>query len=142
MTTQAPDFGTDIFCDPATEDADDLFSEVSGVALVKQDLRHRLTTDSVLPSPEGDDDGYDLRKLLGATAGNSASYQARVKRVVLKDQRIASATVDITETDTGKGMRTITVDINGKTAIGPFRLVFLLDPSQSADEQVTIMRAQ
>ena len=126
MTAQAPDtFGVDIFLDPATDDADPLWSEVSGVALVNQDLRLRLQTDQLLYN------GADL----------AASYQGRIKRVVLKDRRIDSADVIVTEDGTGP-LRTLTIAINCKTALGPFSLVFRLDPSQLAGAQLKLIQDQ
>lgn len=142
MTTQAPEtFGRDIYCGPATEDADAVFSEVDGVQLVKQDLRHRLTTPSVL-GPSGNGDGFfDVGSLLGSTAGTVASYQAKIKRVCLVDQRIASAAVIVTET-AANGLVVTTITINCATALGPFRLAFRLDPSATTDSQVQIVEAQ
>ncbi len=138
MTTQAPSaLGVDIGIAPATDDADDLFTEVTGNALVRQDLRHRLTTDSVL-GPGGDVDRFDIRKLLGASAASAVAYQARIRKVVLKDERIASATVVVTVGGTGP-LRTLTIDVSGRTALGPFRLVFLLDPNKTTDSLVQIM---
>lgn len=142
MTAQAPDiFGRDIWCDPITEDADPAMSEVSGIPLVKQDLRHRLRIASVL-GPDGDSDGFfDIGQLLGATAGTAASYQSRIKRVALKDQRIKSADVTVTEA-TAEGLTVTTITLDCKTALGPFRLAFRLDPSATTASQVQIIEAQ
>ena len=142
MTTQAPDiFGRDIKCDPITEDADEFMTEITGIPLVMQDLRHRLLTPSVL-GPDGDSDGFfDLRRLLGATAGTAASYQARIKRVALYDQRIKSAQVTVTEVSTN-GFVVTTITVAGKTALGPFRLAFRLDPSATTASQVAIIEGQ
>lgn len=140
MTQSTDIFGRDIWCDPVTEDADDRMSEVTGVPLVKQDLRHRLRTDSVL-GPDGDDNGFDVGKLLGASADTAARYQARIKRVALKDQRIKSADVTIAVATT-HGLTVLTITVQGMTALGPFRLAFRLDPSQPTDSQVKIIEAQ
>lgn len=141
MTTQSPEiFGRDIYCDPITEDADDRMSEVTGVALVKQDLRHRLRTNSVL-GPDGDDNGFDIGGLLGSTAAQAAKYHGRIKRVALKDQRIDSAAVVITDT-TAHGLTVLTIDVQCTTALGPFRLAFRLDPAASTEPQVKIIEAQ
>lgn len=124
------DYGTDIRVAADTEDADDLFSEVSGVALVQQDLRHRLLTDSVLPSPTGDASGIDVRRFAGMPAALLAGQQPNVKRVVLADDRISSATVTIT--DDGKSpLRTVTITVYCLTALGPFRLVFILSSTDT-----------
>lgn len=126
------DFGTDIRIDPATGDADDLFSEVSGVALVRQDLRLRLTTNPATINPQRDATGqriqYDTIDV-GAFAGMSSALlktqQPTVKRIALADDRIDSATVDIS--DDGKDpLRTVSISVAGLTALGPFRLVFLV----------------
>ena len=153
MTTQAPStFGVDIWIDPATGDADAMWSTVTGVALVAQDLRLRMQTDS-LPYAGTDlvnglelaldsaDWGFNLARLAGATAGTAASYQGRLKRVVLKDQRIDSADVVITET-TANGLVTLKITIAAQTALGPFRLVFLLDPSAAPGSQLSLIENQ
>ncbi len=122
MTTQAPSsFGVDIWIDPATGDADSMWSTVTGVALA--------------------DWGFNLARLAGATAGTAASYQGRLKRVVLKDQRIDSADVVITETQ-ANGLVTLTITIAAQTALGPFRLVFLLDPSSAPGSQLSLIENQ
>jgi hypothetical protein len=134
------DFGRDIAVSALTEDADDIFSEVTGVQLVRQDLRHRLLTDSVL-GPDGADNGFDVRKRLGATVGTAAATQSRIKRVALKDQRIKSAAVSIDEATTG-GLRSQTITVICGTALGPFRLVFPLDPSKPTSDLVTAIENQ
>jgi hypothetical protein len=153
MTTQAPaDFGTDIWIDPATGDADAMWSTVSGVALVRQDLRIRLQTDS-LPYDSADfaaalplatdsaDWGFDLNRLAGQTAGEAATYQGRIKRVALKDRRIDSAAVSITET-TANGLTTLRITVACKTVLGPFALVFQLDPAAAPGSQLSLIENQ
>lgn len=122
------DFGTDLYCDPVTEDADALFSTITGVPLVAQDLRHRLQVDSVL-GPDGEFDFIDIRRLAGSTAGTASAYKARIKRCALKDQRIATADVIVTESASSHGLVTLTITVACTTALGPFRLVFTLDPT-------------
>jgi hypothetical protein len=146
------DFGIDICLFSDTDDADELWSEVSGVALVRQDLRLRLQTDQLLYNAtdlangleialDSADWGFDLNRLAGATTGTAANYQGRIKRVVLKDQRIQSADVTITEA-TSNGLTTLTITIACMTALGPFRLVFMLDPSQPTGAQLTVITSQ
>jgi hypothetical protein len=152
MTTTAPDFGTDVWIDPATGDADPMWSTVSGVALVAQDLRLRLQTDS-LPYAGTDLDaalelaldsadwGFDLNRLAGATAGTAAHYQGRIKAVILKDRRIQSATVSIVEAS-ANGLTTLTITIQVQTALGSFKLVFRLDPSSAPGSQLSLIENQ
>lgn len=134
------DFGTDVRVDAESEDADGFFSEVSGVALVKQDLRHALLTDSVL-GPGGRDRGFDVRRLIGANSQGAAAYQPIIKKVCEKDQRIDSASVVIVESGTG-ALRTLTIAIDAKTALGPFSLIFRLDPSKPLTDQVSVIEEQ
>ena len=122
------DFGTDLYCDPVTEDADAFFSTITGVPLVAQDLRHRLLIDSVL-GPDGNFDFIDIRNLVGSTSGTPSSYQAQIKRCALKDQRVSQAIVIVTESASSQGLVTLTITVACTTALGPFRLVFTLDPA-------------
>ncbi len=134
------DFGTDIRVDADSEDADGFFSEVYGVALVKQDLRHALMTDSVL-GPGGRDRGFDLRRLIGSNSIGAAAYQPIIKKVCEKDQRIQSASVVIIESGTG-ALRKLLVTVACQTALGPFTLIFKLDPSKPIADQVAVIEAQ
>jgi hypothetical protein len=133
------DFGTDLYIDPATNDADALWSTVSGVALVAQDLRVRLTTGSVNPSPEGDDYGEDLRAYPGLTADALARKQPAIKKAALKDQRIDSVAVDIATDAGANGITTSTITVAAQTALGPVRLVFLLDASKPLADQLAVI---
>lgn len=141
MTTQAPaTFGLDIGCSALAEDADELFSAAIGLPVVLQDMRHRLLTDTVL-GPGGDAWGFDLRKLLGATAGTLASYQPRIRKVVLQDPRVKSASVNILENGTGP-LRSLSVTVAGMSAFGPFRLIFTLDPTTDPADLAAIIVSQ
>ena len=134
------DMGTDIRVDADSEDADGFFSEVSGVALVKQDLRHALMTDSVL-GPGGRDRGFDLLRLIGGNSIGAAAYQPTIKKVCDKDPRIQSSSVAIVENGTG-ALRTLLITIIAQTALGPFTLIFKLDHSKPIADQVAVIEAQ
>src|SRR5262249_19588650 len=83
--------------------------------------------------------GFDLRRLAGATAGTAASYQGRIKRGVLKDSRIPSAQGTIVEGVSVASLITLMITVACKTALGPFRLVFALDPSQPTATQLALV---
>ncbi len=141
------DFGTDIRIDPATGDADEFFSEVSGVALVRQDLRLRLTTDPATVNPPRNAAGQRIQyetinvgTFVGMPAALLKLQQPTVKRIAAADERISGATVEIA--DDGKApLRTVRISIYCLTALGPFRLVFLLS-STSTGTAVQIIEDQ
>lgn len=116
-TNPASYYGTDLAC---INDADELFSEVSGINLIIQDTIHRITTTSVL-GPGGDDWGYDLRNLLGASTAELARMQPTITEVIQRDDRIDTADVTLTATITN-GLADIDVRIECTTALGPFTL--------------------
>lgn len=114
----ATDYGLDI---GGVSDADELFSEVSGLALVRQDAIHRLTTDDVL-GPGGQGWGYDCRRMLGMPLGQVAAMPPFLAAVLQRDERIQSATVAITPTTT-RGLSDLAISASCTTAAGPFDLV-------------------
>ena len=121
------DYGTDIKC---LIDADELFSEVSGVDVVIQDAFHRLTTDSVL-GPGGDDWGYDVRRMIGMSESELTASQPIIAEVLTRDERIKSATVVIrTQVENGQVNAVITADC--ETNDGPFRMVLPISQVTSA----------
>lgn len=121
-------YGLDIAC---VDDADELFTEVSGVNLVAQDMIHRITTDHVL-GPGGDDWGYDMRNLLGAKTEVLARMQPTVTEVIQRDERINTADVTLTAT-TRNGLADIDVRIECTTAFGPFTLTSALSDLTTFD---------
>lgn len=114
----AIDYGFDIGC--PTRDADDLFSEVSGLDLLVQDTIHVLTADDFL-GEGGDGRGYDTRKLMGATTEELAGLQAILEDVIERDDRILKATVVITTQTEVAGFDDISLDVSCTTTAGPFR---------------------
>ena len=124
MAYNAPvDYGTDLGCILST---DVLFSSTTGVDVVRQDAYHRLLTDSVL-GPAGDDWGYDCRRLLGAKDSLIAAIQPLLSEVLQRDERIQQASVSVTSSSTGTGLRVVTVKATCVTAAGPFDLVLNID---------------
>jgi hypothetical protein len=110
-------YGVDIAC---IADADELFSEVSGIALVAQDMIHRLTVTSIL-GPDGDDWGYDCRTLLGAQQETLTRMQPTIVEVVTRDDRVLTADVTLTSV-THNGLSDIQIRIEAETEFGPFTL--------------------
>lgn len=128
----AIDLGTDIRVSADTNDADDLMSEVSGVALVAQDTRLRLLTGSV-NGIGGEAYGFNIRGLLGMSTSALAGIQPKIVAVVRRDERIrGNPTVIITES-TALQLRTVSIAISARTALGPFRLVFTLAQTTLGD---------
>jgi hypothetical protein len=121
-------YGTDIAC---INDADELFTEATGLQVVIQDVIHRITTTSVL-GPGGDDWGYDLRNLLGATTKELARMQPTITEVIQRDDRIETADVTLTATTTN-GLADIDVRIECTTALGPFTLTSPLSELTTLD---------
>lgn len=119
----AADYGTDLGCILST---DVLFTSATGIDVVRQDAYHRLLTDSVL-GPAGDDWGYDCRRLLGAKDSLIAAIQPLLSEVLQRDERIQQATVNVTSSSTGTGLRVVTVKATCVTAAGPFDLVLTID---------------
>jgi hypothetical protein len=114
-------YGSDIAC---INDADELWSEVSGLKLVVQDALHRITCDSVL-GPKGADWGYDLHNALGAKQPDLNRLQPRLIDVLTRDDRINTADVDLTAVNAG-GLVDISIHIKLDTQFGPFEDTRLL----------------
>ena len=145
----AIDFGTDIKIDIAggTFDADPLFSIVTGVALVRQDAALRLLTDGfqILPQVDADGsaiehDGFDVRSLVGLSAADMQRKRAAISRAFTADDRITSPAVTITD-DGAKPFATVSIACSGTTALGPFRLVFLLSSQPDAATAIQIIES-
>lgn len=103
-------------------DADALFSEVEGIDVTVQDALHRLTVDNILGG-EGVivGWGFDVRRLIGMTRGELASHQPILNEVLLRDDRIESATITLEQTQ-NDGLDDVQIDISCTTALGPFSL--------------------
>ena len=111
-------YGVDLAC---LYDADESFSDVSGVELVVQDMLHRITADSVL-GPAGADWGRDVKALLGMPAERLQAQQAIFAEVIRRDDRVETVDVVFAAT-TRNGLADVVMSINGTTASGPFALV-------------------
>ncbi len=122
-------YGRTIAC---IDDADELWSEIEGPAVVVQDAIHRLTCDSVL-GPGGEDWGFDLRKKLGAPQQELTRSQPFITEVLTRDDRVDTADVTLTATSTN-GMADIRIDAILHTALGTFPLTRLL--SEITDTQI------
>lgn len=112
-------YGVDI---ASIVDADALFSEAEGLAVVRQDAIHRLSTDNVL-GPEGEGWGFNCARLLGMTATQVAAMPPVLTEVLLRDDRIEDAQVSLQVIDVGHGMRDIRITVSCITALGPFSFV-------------------
>ena len=119
MTT---DFGTDIRC---IKDADELFSEVSGVDLIIQDAIHRITCDSVI-GPGGDGWGKDIRREVGKPIREVEKLSGLYSDVLMRDQRIDKVNVSITAVKHGDGTADLLVSVDGDSAFGPFKFVRMI----------------
>lgn len=117
-------YGRDLAC---FYDADEIFSDDVGIAIVKQDTFHRLTTDDVL----GDDGtgtfviagwGFDVTRLLGLPATELPGKQLVISEVLQRDLRILTADVTLTATRQN-GLDDVLVEVHCMTAEGPFSIV-------------------
>lgn len=135
MSRNAPElYGRDVRC---FSDADALFTEAQGLEVVRQDVFHRLTQDDIL----GDDGsgslrvvgwGFDVRRLLGADARTLAQVQPRLVEVVLRDQRVDFAEVELTPT-VRNGRADVRLVVLAQTALGPFTLIRNISEITAAD---------
>ncbi len=110
------DFGTDFDC---TDDLTLEMREVSGPLVLAQNVYRRLSTPRgmLLEDP---DYGKDLREYLhrGLTATERAAIPGEVRAEVLKEERIASATVRVVAFSDEE----MTLEIYCESAEGPFSL--------------------
>ena len=117
-------YGRDLRC---IDDADDQFSEVTGLGLIKQSAYHRLTNDRILGEP-GDPDceeyGFDCVRLSGMTSAQLLTMPAVLSAVLQRDERIQTADVTLTTITNGDGTLDVVVTADCTTALGPFKVVF------------------
>jgi len=102
------DYGTDVACPMG--DADELFSEITGIGVVVQDCIHILTQDDFL-GPGGDARGFDLRRLLGQSMDSLAGRETVLEEVLLRDDRITLAKVVLSKDS---------IAVSAMTGLGPF----------------------
>lgn len=110
-------YGVDIAC--PTNDADELFSEATGLDVLMQDIVHLITCDDFL-GPGGDGRGFDVRRLLGMADSELASMQPILEDVIRRDDRILDATVELSSTVTASDLADVVVKITCTSQLGPF----------------------
>jgi hypothetical protein len=115
----AIDYGTDIRCPGA--DADELFSEGTGLDIVRQDALHSITSTEFL-GVGGDEAGYDVRSLLGAPPELLPSFGPLIESILTADDRILAASVTITAIRRANRTADATLVANCTTDAGPFTL--------------------
>lgn len=115
----ATDFGRDLSC---VTDLDPAMREVTGVDVMTQAIARRLGTPRgwVIDDPNY---GYDLRDELSAEGDRTApaTIAARARAEILKDERVQSADASVVSSGP-PGATSITVEVNGVAAEGPFDL--------------------
>ena len=113
------DYGKDITCTDSLKTG----SYSTGVRLVAEAIYRRLITrkGQLLGSP---DYGMRVADYLGAdtSTGEIAKVTSLIKQEILKDQRVGSADVVVTEVVEGTE-RTWTITVDAYTGAGPFSLV-------------------
>jgi hypothetical protein len=118
-TNPAADYGRDIRC---VTDADEQFSDATGLDVLYQDLVHRVTCDDVL-GPDGDGWGRDCRRLLGMKTTELKKEEAIYAEVLTRDPRVSTATVKLTPITSSKGLADVLFDASGTSSLGPWRFV-------------------
>lgn len=120
-------YGRDVRC---FDDADALWSEVTGLGVIAQDVYHRLTNDSVLgstdeePNPDAENWGFDVQKLAGMSIDDLASLPPIISAAVQRDPRIATCDVSYQSKRTvGGRFYNVILTVVCTTALGTFRLV-------------------
>lgn len=116
---QALDYGLDLRC---VRDADEMFSEATGLDTLYQDLIHRITTDDVL-GPDGDGWGLDCRKLLGMKTQLLKKYESIYAEVLTRDPRVQTATVTLTAYQSDRGLDDVKFEASGMSSLGPWSFV-------------------
>ncbi len=116
MATNDPSaYGISIRC---MSDADDLFTSVTGIDLLIQDIFHVITQKDFL-GPGGDDRGIDVRDFIGMSDDELASQAPLVAEVIARDDRIDYADVVLTAISTN-GLLDVMVAVTGYSSLGPF----------------------
>jgi phage baseplate assembly protein W len=126
------DFGHDLSC---VDDLDEAMSEVDDITLLAQAILRRLSTPrgSLWQDP---DYGKNLQDYLSAaqTPAQLAAIPGEVRNEVLKDERIASASVKVFKVD----LLEVSMSIELETGLGPFSLV--ISATQAAVVLVAVNR--
>lgn len=125
-----PSLGITFAC---RDDFDGLFSvATSDEQILRDEIFHRLTTDSVLgDTPEADDWGYDVRKLLGSpmTAGDIVELGPKLADMLQqRSPLIEFADVTVTRTSAVGAPLVLLIETTGQSSTGvPFSFLFTLD---------------
>ncbi len=104
-----------------TDDLDPAHQLESGIALLRHDLFHRITTPRGL-NPDDPDYGIDVREEIlhkGMTRFQLATIPRRIEAEIRKDERVAKVVATLAMT----GTYSARVTIRGTAAQGPFALV-------------------
>lgn len=120
-TTNISDYGYDTSCLTSLRTG----RYASGARLVAEAAYRRLTTPKgSLQGGEAEADyGFDLADLIGqaVTPSKIAALPGQIQNELMKDERIASVTVNVTSTKDGPAVSWV-VSIEAETAVGPFAL--------------------
>lgn len=115
------DYGTDTSCTTTLSTG----RMVTGARLVAEAIYRRLTTPrGMLRGSDAEQNyGLDLSDLIGSatTKADIAALPGRIESEVMKDERMESVDVSITDTTDGVG-KSFLVAITGVTGAGPFEL--------------------
>ncbi len=115
-----PNYGKSFRC---LEDMDPLMSMVSGQELMNQQMVHRLYTPLGTLMSDPNALTLDAREFIsmGFTQADIPIIQSRIQACLLDDERIASANVQVVFNSQATS-RTMTIQIQGTGAYGPFSL--------------------
>jgi hypothetical protein len=124
-----PSLGLTLAC---RDDFDGLFSvATSDEQILTDELYHRFTTDSVLgDTPQANDWGYDVRKLLGSpmTPGDIMALGPTLANVAQRSPLVEFCDVVVTRTSAPSNPLELKIEATGKSATGsPFAFLFTLD---------------
>lgn len=126
-------YGRDIRC---VNDADELWSEVTGLELIFQDTIHVITCEDFL-GPRGNKRGFDTRKLIGKKQAELTQYGPTISEAITRDPRVQTADVILTETKNARGLLDVQITINCTTALGPFSIISLVSELTEAQLEGT-----
>lgn len=113
-TPEAPfAYGVDLVCvDDLTADMQE--TDPNDASALAQDVLHRLSTPHGT-LPDDPDYGYDIAGLLsrGVTQQTLAELQGKARQEILKDDRIADATVTVTDDSNGNFRVSVRLTVSG-----------------------------
>jgi hypothetical protein len=122
----AIDFGRDISCTTSLRTG----RMATGVRLVAEACYRRLTTPrgSLRGGEEEQNYGLDLTELVGSitTKADIEALPGRIRAELLKDERLESVDVFVTDTTEGVG-KSYAIRVEGITGAGPFTLAVGVD---------------